>query len=208
MPVLAKTKSEVLSEFRCAEILDAARKVFSRKNFEQTTVDDIAAAAHVAKGTLYLYYKSKREIYLEAFRRDIAALSEETDCRMQECNTAAEIIKAFISTRVKFCEENRGFFRIYYSEFANFYVPLAPAPKGLREHYIRQAKRLEAILEQAVEKGEIRKICPRSTALRLYDMTLGVIAQRLLGWSKAPVEEDIEALFELLWRGIGKEHEN
>jgi AcrR family transcriptional regulator len=207
MPVLAKTKSEVISEFRCAEILDAARKVFSRKNFEQTTVDDIAAAAHVAKGTLYLYYKSKREIYLEALRRDIMALSEETDRRMQGCNTAAEKIRAFISTRVKFFEENRGFFRIYYSEFAHFYVPLAPAPKGLRELYIRQAKRLEAILQQAVEKREIRGICPRSTALRLYDMTLGVIAQRLLGWSKAPVEEDIEALFELLWRGIDKEHE-
>lgn len=207
MPVPAKTKSEVVSEFRCAEILDAARKVFSRKNFEQTTVDDIAAAAHVAKGTLYLYYKSKREIYMEALRRDIMALSEETDRRIRACDTAAEKIKAFISTRVKFCEEHRDFFRIYYSEFANFYVPLAPAPKSLRENYIRHAKRLEAILKQAVEKGEIRKICPRSTALRLYDMTLGVIAERLLGWSKAPVEEDIEGLFELLWRGIGIEHE-
>jgi len=207
MPVLAKTKSEVLSEFRCAEILDAARKVFSRKNFEQTTVDDIAAAAHVAKGTLYLYYKSKREIYMEALRRDIVALSEETDRRIQACDTAAEKIRAFISTRVKFFEENRGFFRIYYSEFASYYVPLAPASKGLRELYVRQAKRLEAILQQAVEKGEIRGICPRSTALRLYDMTLGVIAERVLGWSKAPVEDDIEALFGLLWRGIDKEHE-
>ena len=208
MPVLTKTKSEVISEFRCGEILDAARKVFSRKTFEQTTVDDIAAAAHVAKGTLYLYYKSKREIYLEALRRDIVALSEETDRRMQACDSAADKIRAFISTRVKFFEENRGFFRIYYSEFANFYVPLAPASKGFRELYIRQAKRLESILQQAVEKREIRNICPRSTALRLYDMTLGVIAERTLGWSKAPVERDIEALFELLWRGIEKEHES
>ena len=207
MPVAARTKSEVISEFRCAEILDAARKVFSRKNFEQTTVDDIAAAAHVAKGTLYLYFKSKREIYLETFRRDIIALTEETDRRMQECETAADKVRAFIGTRVKFFEENRGFFRIYYSEFANFYVPLAPAPKGLRELYIRQAKRLEAILERAVEEGEIRRIGPRSAALRLYDMTLGLIAERMLGWSKAPVEDDIEALFELLWRGIEKQHE-
>ena len=208
MPVATKTKSEVISEFRCAEILDAARKVFSRKNFEQTTMDDVAAAAHVAKGTLYLYFNSKREIYMAALRRDILALSEETERRMRACDTAAEKIRAFISTRVKFFEENRGFFRIYYSEFANFYVPLAPAPKGLRELYIRQAKRLQAVLQQAVDKQEIRGICARSTALRLYDMTLGVIAERLLGWSKASVEEDIEALFELLWRGIGKEHEN
>ncbi len=203
MPVISKTKQEVLSQFRCAEILEAARKVFGKKGFDQTTVDDIAATAGVAKGTLYLYFRSKREIYLEALKEGVVALQEETDRRMASCHSAAEKIRAFIGTRVKYCEENRDFFRIYYSEFANFYVPLAPSAKGMRELYLRQAKKLEAVLEQAVKQAEIRDICPHSTALRLYDMTLGLIAQRLLGWSKADVEKDIESLLDLLWRGIG-----
>lgn len=205
MPVMLKTKREVVSEFRCTEILGAARKVFAKRGFEQATVDDIAAAAGVAKGTLYLYFRSKREIYLEAMRRDVLALHEETNCRMAACNTIEGKIRAFIATRVKYLEENRDFFKIYHSEFANFFVPLAHAPNGFRELYLRQAKVLESVLEQAVREGAIRRVCPQSTAMRIYDITRGLIAQRLLGWSKAGVEEDTESLFDLLWRGIGKE---
>ena len=42
MPVLGKTKQEVLSEFRCSEILEAARRVFAKKGFSRATVEDIA----------------------------------------------------------------------------------------------------------------------------------------------------------------------
>lgn len=203
MPVLSKTKHEVVSEFRCAEILDAARKVFARKGFEQTTVDDIAASAHVAKGTIYLYFRSKRQIYFEALKEGVLALHAESDRRLDTCSTTAEKIRAFVRTRVEYFEENGDFFRIYYSEFAKFFMPPAPAPEGLRELYLRQAKRLEFLLEEAVNKGEIRKVCAHSTALRIYDLTVGLVAQRLLGGSAANVEMDVESLFEMVWRGIG-----
>jgi AcrR family transcriptional regulator len=208
MHVASKSKQEVVTEFRCTEILRAGRKVFAKKGFDQATVDDIAAAAGVAKGTLYIYFPSKREIYLAAIKQDVLALHAETDRRIRSCETAAAKIRAFIGTRVEYCERNRDFFRIYYSEFANFFVPLAHAPKGLRELYLRQAKKLEAMLQQAVERGEIRKIRPRAVALRLYDMTLGLIAERLLGWSKASVDRDIDSLFDLLWRGIETRNRN
>jgi len=202
VPAASKTKHDVLTEFRCAEILQAGRKVFAKKGFEQATVDDIASAARVAKGTLYLYFRSKREIYLEALKHDILALHEETDRRIRASEGAAAKLRAFIATRVEYFERNRDFFRIYYSEFANFFVPLAHPSMGLRELYLRQARKLEDLLEQAVEQGEIRAIRPRSTSLRLYDMTLGLISERLLGWSKASVAADIDTLFELLWKGI------
>ena len=204
MPVMSRTKHEVVSEFRCGEILEAARKVFAKSGFDQATVDEIAMAAGVSKGTLYLYFRSKRDIYFEALRRDVLALHAETNRQVASCDTIAGKIRVFIATRVKYLEANRDFFKIYYSEFANFFLPLAPAPKGFRELYLRQARMLESVLRQAVKEGAIRTVCPQSTALRIYDMTLGLIAQRLLGWSKAGVEEDIESLYQLVWKGIGE----
>src|ERR1035437_644165 len=109
MAVTFKTKREVVSEFRSAEILEAARKVFAKRGFDQTTVDGIAATAGIAKGTLYLYFHSKRAIYLEALKRDVLALHAETASRVAACNTIEEKIKAFISTRVRYFEENRDF---------------------------------------------------------------------------------------------------
>ena len=125
---------------------------------------------------------------------------------MAACDTVAGKIRAFIATRVKYLEANRDFFKIYYSEFAHFFVPLGPSPKGFRELYLQQAKMLQSVLEQAEKEGAIRNCCPQSTAFRIYDMTLGLIAQRVLGWSKADAEMDIELLFELLWRGIGAQN--
>jgi AcrR family transcriptional regulator len=72
-----KTRHEVVCEFRCAEILEAARRVFGRKGYG-ATVDEIAAAAGLAKGTVYLYFPSKREIYLAALRRMFVGLIGET----------------------------------------------------------------------------------------------------------------------------------
>ena len=79
MPVLGKTRKDVLSEFRRSELLVAARAIFSKKGFHEATIDDVAEAAQVAKGTVYLYYKSKRDLYLEALRYGIESLNRELE---------------------------------------------------------------------------------------------------------------------------------
>ncbi len=42
MPVMGKSKEEVLAEFRATEILEAARRVFAEKGFHDATIDDVA----------------------------------------------------------------------------------------------------------------------------------------------------------------------
>ncbi len=44
-------------------ILDAARTLFAKKGYEETTIADIARAARVAVGTVYLYFRNKHEVY-------------------------------------------------------------------------------------------------------------------------------------------------
>lgn len=50
---------------RHQEILDAARRVFATKGYHEAKVGDIAAAANVAKGTVYLYFADKRSIFVQ-----------------------------------------------------------------------------------------------------------------------------------------------
>jgi len=203
-----KTKQEVVSEFRCGSILVAARKIFAKKGFPHATVDDVAEAAGVAKGTLYLYFRSKREIYLAALRQDILALNRETANRVHAAPTIEGKLQAFITTRVRYCDENRDFFKIYYSEFGNM-LSQPPIREEFRDMYAQQARMLQGVLQEAANQGTIRVARPDSTALMIYDMTRGLIAQRLMGWSKAGVDEDVEFLFDLVWKGIaGNAHES
>jgi AcrR family transcriptional regulator len=46
-------------------IVDAAREIFARQGYEATTIAEIAARAGIAVGTVYLYFRNKREIYLD-----------------------------------------------------------------------------------------------------------------------------------------------
>ncbi|MGH7923098.1 MAG: TetR/AcrR family transcriptional regulator [Candidatus Binatus sp.] len=56
-------------------ILDAARKLFTARGFEQTSVDDIAARAGVAKGAVYHHFASKELIFVRVFEEMTAELA-------------------------------------------------------------------------------------------------------------------------------------
>ena len=123
MSVTRKTKEEVVSAFRCAEILETARKVFAKKGFADATMDEIAAAAGLAKGTLYLYFKSKRDVYLKTLQHGIAELLEQVAANMQAAEGVRAKIRALIATRVKYADENRDFAKIYLIEFSSIINP-------------------------------------------------------------------------------------
>jgi len=56
---------------RPEEILDAALEVFSAKGFAAARLEDIANAAGISKGTLYLYFNSKQDIFQAAIQHTI-----------------------------------------------------------------------------------------------------------------------------------------
>src|SRR5215831_19476878 len=99
MPTARKTKKDVVTEFRTAGILEAARTVFARKGFHDTTVDDIAAAAGVAKGTVYLYYRSKQDIYLEALRFGFSSLIAALGREIEQQSETEQKLRSFIAVK-------------------------------------------------------------------------------------------------------------
>ena len=58
-------------EARPSEIIEAALASFSEKGFAATRLDDIAARAGVTRGTLYLYFPSKEELFKEVVRQSL-----------------------------------------------------------------------------------------------------------------------------------------
>ncbi len=202
MPVLGKTRKEVLKEFRTAELLEAARTVFAKKGFHGATVDEIAAAAGVAKGTVYLYYRSKQDVYWGALEHGITELHNQIRTRLAQEETPEKKVREFIAIKVHYFEANREFFRIYFSELGSGFSHPAQMPRNFEELYLQQASLLEEAIRQGIERGEIREIRADTAAVAISDLIRGIIVQRLLGWSKKDVESDINFVFDLVWRGI------
>src|SRR6185295_5391164 len=85
-------------------ILRAATKVFARNGYFNSKVADIARAADVADGTVYLYFKSKEEILHSIFDQNMAdAIASGRELRLDQFAIASgrELIKALSDPREK-----------------------------------------------------------------------------------------------------------
>ena len=190
MPLAGKTKREVVTEFRHAEILDAARHVFARRGFSQASMEEISHAAGVAKGTLYLYYRSKQELYRAALHAGLLDLC----ARLEHCIDAAPTlegrIRAFVATKVGYFESHRDFFRIYSAELG--LAATGMCDKALRDLCRRQVRLLQAALHTDAPAKTEDPRADEAAANAIFDLTRGVIMRRLAGWANTPLEDDVD----------------
>jgi len=202
MPLRGKTKREVVTEFRHAEILEAARRVFAQKGYSGTSVEDIARAAGLAKGTLYLYYPSKREIYWAALKSGLSELADSLRRRVADARTAQAKVRTFMETKIFYFDNNRDFFKLYYAESGNVVRhPAYPAEifEGL---YRQQLDLLSLTLREGIRDKAVRRLNPEAAALAIMNVTRGAVVQRLLGKSQASIQEEVSFLFDLIWKGL------
>lgn len=187
---------------RREEILQAAITVFSTRGFGACLVDDIAREAGVAKGTLYLYFKSKHEMYLEAFRNKIEQLHELSQLRMEEASSTWAKIEAFVAARLEFSEMEEDFLRIYLSEFATKLDDQDQWAQELREVIRKESRSLEKVVEEGIERGEIREL-PASQVVTILQYTVaGIVAGRLSGFWQPKSHPQPDLIIDLLQRGL------
>jgi AcrR family transcriptional regulator len=201
MSTILKTKKDVVTEFRTAGILEAARRVFATKGFNDATVDDVANAAGVAKGTVYLYYKSKRDIYFAALKFGIEQMYSTLDEQLKAHSSTEGKLRTLIAGKLAYCDENRDFFKIYYSEIGNLSIHPANVPE-LKALYFDKAKVIESILKEGVRKKVLRNIRTEQAAYAIVDIIRGVVIQRVLGSTKSKLSQDVDFIFDLVWKGI------
>lgn len=202
MAILGKTKREVVTEFRMAELVAAARKVFSQRGFQNATMDEIAKLAGVAKGTIYLYYPSKQAAYWAAMEQGILGMIEATRRSMEAAGSVEAKIRTFIECKISYCEQNRDFYKIYYSEFGQSLTHPARLRKQFRDLYLQQAQILKEVIEEGIRKHEIVAVPADSAAFAICDLTRGMASQRVLGWNHGDLRDAVNFIFDLVWKGL------
>jgi AcrR family transcriptional regulator len=193
-----KTKQQLVSEFRRAEIIDAARSVFARRGFALGMMDEIAKVAGIAKGTIYIYFRSKTEIYKAVLDHDMKALKETTLKRVDAANGLKNKIEAFTLSRLENAEARKDFFRIMDSEQGNLAFTRSQYRAWLREPVLR----LATALEEASRRGEIRRVPSEKVAWIIADMTRGAIQRRLMGQSDTHPAEESAFLLSFIWASL------
>ena len=99
-------------ENRKNAILKAARRLFFEKGFKPVTVESIAKKAELSKGSIYLYYNSKEEIYTQILLSDIDKFHDRIADLLQNPSSAAETLMRLANIYVDFFLNDRELFRI------------------------------------------------------------------------------------------------
>lgn len=191
------TKQQVVSEFRRNEILNAARTVFARRGFAAGILDEVAREAGIAKGTIYLYFDSKTEIYRAVLDGDMEALKEDTLRRMEAAPTLRGKITAFVRSRLENAETRSEFFRIMDAD------PSASISRKQYRDWLREpVLALAMAFEAAAARGEVRPLPAEKLAWMLADLARGSIQRQLLGHSDRSAAEEAEFISDFFWTSI------
>lgn len=100
-------------EQRREEIITAAQKVFFEKGLAAATMDEIAEEAELSKGTLYLYYKSKEDLYLAVMMRGGEVLHEMFVKATSTGENPVQLLANLGEAYYQFFRQHRNYFRMY-----------------------------------------------------------------------------------------------
>jgi len=91
-------------------ILKSARALFFKKGFNNVTVDEIAKASELGKGSIYLYFNSKEEIYAQILLKDIDNFNQHIAVLFEEKKTVDNLLFGiFLPVMLIFFSMNRNY---------------------------------------------------------------------------------------------------
>lgn len=192
------------------EILEAAIKLFSEKGFEKTTVDEIAARANVGKGTIYLYFENKEQIFIAVIKEGMSEISRQfEEILTRENFDFQKQLRELIYTHLKFVEDHHEFYRIFLKERVGFQFY---DNEDARCHKLEALRKLQLLLadfiKKGMEQGYIRKGDPNQFATALG----GIITHFAFSWfiEKDGIESltaQTPAITEIFLFGVGNRAE-
>jgi TetR/AcrR family transcriptional regulator, fatty acid metabolism regulator protein len=134
-------------------ILRAAVKIFSRKGFFNSKVSEIARAAEVADGTIYLYFRNKDDLLISLFEEKMGEVVADVRRRIADGGNALEKLKIFIENHMDLLEREAGLVEV-------LQVELRQSTKFLKDYtpvkFFEYLEIISDILEEGRREGVLR----------------------------------------------------
>jgi len=161
----------------------AAEKLFTRGRIHEVTLDDVAQAAKVGKGTIYRYFRDKDDLFLQTATAGFDELCQLLRRRVSEEASFPDQLLEACGQIGRFFERRRHLFRMMQAEEAHMYWH-----KGsMRERWHERRKNLTAavaeIIGRGVARGDIRSDVPTDVLASFF---LGMVRTRTRHLKDAP----------------------
>ena len=148
------TKKEVVAAFRTGEILAAARNLMNRKGVDALTMDEIAQAAGVAKGTLYLYFESKDELIQALLSQVGEAMVLDLQAILGTSAPPPEKLRQVVSLLLNYVDRESVLFPVYLRELVRLKSGRKAAMTGLQALEERIVALITAVFAEGIAQKQ------------------------------------------------------
>ena len=193
-----------VSDERKGQILEAAISVFSRLGFHKARMEDVARESGLAKGTLYLYYRSKDALIRALLERIFAWGRRDLEAALADKGPASERLVGLSARMSKEVERLSVLLPVWFE----FYAVAArnDTVKPFVKRYFEEYRgALESVVREGIESGEFREVDAGEAAVTIVSLFEGVTLLWAFDPEAVPVGEQMEASTRLLIEGLLKE---
>jgi AcrR family transcriptional regulator len=203
-------RREKEKEHRKQTILESAKHLFFKQGFAATTMNQIADSAELSKGTLYLYFQNKEELYISLLVEGMEILN----------HTFARVLEGITGWEEKFLAIGWAYYQysIDYSEFfqISFQFQHGEITASISDELynkcfqagINSLSFLARVLEEGMDAGEINKKDPMELTVVLWGSLTGIILLHMAKdhrkFMPVPLKTLVGNLFKLNIAGLKK----
>ena len=182
------------------QILDAAAAIFSQKGFHQARMDEIAALAEVAKGTLYYNFSSKSLLFAATVTEGMEEIVRQVRAELVSDLPFPEHFHLLVSTIVRLYMQHSDLAHIIFNEISS----------GIDDEVLKEIGRVRSrfiefiaeMLAWGQQKGYIKNIDMKLSAVALAGIIDSVCSHILQYPEEGSEEKAVETLYDILSSGL------
>jgi len=185
-----------------ARIIAAARALFAHKGFDATTTQEVAQAANVAVGTVFIYARTKEDLLIQVFHEEMVGVVERAFQLARRQEMLIDQLTAFFQTLVEHHERDRHLARALMRQLG--YVQNDEQRDAVRDIMGGLLKRLAMLIEAAKGRSEVANATPLTAGAQavfaIYYHALGMLLNGYI--DRERFDRDLPRQLSLLMAGL------
>ena len=180
-------------------IQDAVVRILSREGSGALTMEKVAAEAGLAKGTLYLHFKDKKQLLTAVKDEALRPMWEELFAIIEGPLAPAEKLERFVTRHLGYFDEHRGLFRVLLWDRQIAETTLRRQQSHPFREYVARVAR---VFEEGIRAGVFRTLDPQRLAAMLVEADIVTIGRRFAAAAPGPPEADARLVVDLFLNGV------
>lgn len=185
------TKSRKIGEYMNKtkrKIFETSMKLFAKKGYDATSIEEITATVGVAKGTLYYHFSSKEEIFNFLVEEGMKLLKNSIDIKMAKATNTIDKLRAIVLIQIKIIAKYEDFMTIVLSQIWGHEARNIMCKNKVIEYI----KEIEEIIQIGMDNKEIIQGDAAVIASGIFGLTCSSLIYKM----KIEEELDIDKLYQ------------